>query len=160
MEYAYLQRMYLRVRSRYIVNGDCFEFTGNKNKQGYGLISYNIIPGKRTSMSAHRFIYWQHTQEDITDKVVMHTCDNPSCINIDHLRLGTHQDNAKDMWTKGRANYNPAGTKGRRVRKLTDEQVQRIRLMQGELKMIASIFDISMGHVSQIKNGKRKQLVA
>lgn len=160
MEYAYLQRMYLRMRSRYIVSGDCHEFTGVKNKQGYGMISYNTIPGKRTTMSAHRFIYWQSNSGiDMKNLVVMHACDNPSCINIEHLKLGTHVDNAQDKWNKGRANYNASGTKGRRVRKLTDEQVKRIRSMQGELKMIANIFSISVSHVSQIKNGKRKQLV-
>lgn len=158
----YMNRMYLRMKSRYIVAGDCFEFTGNKNNRGYGIISFNIGYNKRTSMSAHRFIYMMHHKLQLTKQdVVMHSCDNPSCINVEHLSPGngTHMDNVRDKYNKGRANSNFAFTKYKRVRKLTDEQVRAIRCEPGSYTHVANIFGISKTHVSQIKNGKRKQLV-
>lgn len=53
----------------------------------------------------HRVVYAVHHGLDIEimQGVVMHTCDNPSCINIDHLVLGTHKQNMADMRSKGRA---------------------------------------------------------
>lgn len=157
----YLYRIYLRMKNRYVINNTgCQEFTGVKNNRGYGLISFNYNYNKRTTMAAHRFIYWQHTKQDIDDKVVMHTCDNLSCINIDHLRLGTQSDNMKDMWIKGRSNSTANHLRQRRIRKLTDADVRYIRHSVGPLKEVATRCNISLSYVSKLRNGKAKQLVS
>lgn len=75
----------------------CLEFAGKRTVAGYGGI---IIGGKQHR--AHRFLY-ELVHGKIPDElVVMHTCDNPPCCNIEHLRLGTVADNNRDRDMKGR----------------------------------------------------------
>jgi hypothetical protein len=75
----------------------CWEFSGSKNKDGYCKIKY-----KEKYYWAHRFS-WMLYIGDIPDKImVCHHCDNPSCVNPEHLFLGTQFDNMKDMIKKGR----------------------------------------------------------
>ena len=59
----------------------------------------------------------------VGDKLVCHSCDNPACVNPDHLFLGSHGDNMADMAQKGRA------TKGSKLASsvLTEEQIGVIR---------------------------------
>jgi hypothetical protein len=80
---------------------DCWEWQGGKNNVGYGMIRHGD-----KMRTAHRVSYEEHTQTTILpDMCVMHSCDNPCCVNPQHLSLGTHKDNSQDMVKKGRANY-------------------------------------------------------
>src|SRR5256885_74384 len=75
----------------------CWEWVGSKRELGYGQVRY-----KGRSARAHR-IAWELTFGEIPDgRSVLHKCDNPPCINPDHLFLGTQQDNVDDMFRKGR----------------------------------------------------------
>ena len=68
--------------------------------QGYGSTSY-----KGQGIKLHRMVYCRANAvsvESIVGLVIRHTCDNPRCINPDHLLLGTPQDNADDKVTRGR----------------------------------------------------------
>lgn len=78
--------------------GDCcWVWTGATNREGYGRFY-----ACRDSFLAHR-VAWSITKGDVPqDKLVCHHCDNPKCVNPEHLFLGTNHDNMQDMTAKGR----------------------------------------------------------
>lgn len=73
-----------------------------------------------------------------------HACDNPPCFNPNHLFIGTHMDNMRDM-----------GKKGRRTCKLSVLEVDEIRQAKGRQRDIAVLFGVTQPLVSLIKNGLR-----
>lgn len=82
---------------------------------------------------------------------VCHRCDNPVCVNPNHLFLGTPADNAADMVAKGR---HCAGQLNRRA-KLTDAQVIAIRADKRLQKQIAADYGVTLAAISHIKTGRR-----
>jgi hypothetical protein len=80
-------------------------------------------------------------------KHVLHKCDVSQCVNPDHLFIGTHKDNMRDMITKGRHNT---------PRVLTNDQVcaaRHMRSLRYNVKDIAAIFGISRSHMSRVVAG-------
>jgi hypothetical protein len=105
--------------------------------------------------------------------VVMHTCDNPPCVNPDHLRLGTVADNNRDRHSKGRSknlftsdDSHPAKVQRGQAHwraKLSDDDVRAIRSRHalGEPQAaIAAHFDINAATVSRIVRRVWRQEVA
>lgn len=78
--------------------GGCWLWIGLKNKDGYG----RFAERRNRMVLVHRWLYEQTTGEPIAGLVLMHKCDTPACVNPDHLTPGSHADNAKDMFAKGR----------------------------------------------------------
>ena len=88
---------------------DCWNWTGSIDVYGYGRthIGYR---GNNTLkvIGAHRLSWILHNGEiphhdSAHGMCVLHRCDNPRCVNPEHLFLGTHSDNMQDMYIKGRA---------------------------------------------------------
>lgn len=104
----------------------CWNWTGCRDGNGYGEIGTG---GKRGVAFAHRVSYELHNGPIPEGMHVLHKCDNPSCVRPDHLFIGTHTDNMRDMWAKGRGRCDGAGRKGSANgnHKLTEEQVGAIR---------------------------------
>lgn len=84
--------------------------------------------------------------------VVMHKCDNRQCINIEHLQLGTQQQNVVDMFNKGRG----VRRKGEEhpVSKLTEEQVLHIYKTRESAKDLALKYGVHISTIHYIRNGK------
>lgn len=79
--------------------GECWAWTGGTANDGYGRL---YISERDGSVAAHRFSYQLHNGEIPAGLIVCHRCDNPPCVRPDHLFLGTHLDNVRDMFSKGR----------------------------------------------------------
>lgn len=138
--------MRTRLAERQIVRDNgCIDYTG----QSWGV--YGQLEYRRVTYLAHRAAWQLQHGEIAKGLMVCHSCDNPKCINIDHLFIGTGKDNTRDMITKGRARYAPR-------RKLSNEQISEIRsalFAKEKHRIIAGRFNISQSMVSMIKWGRR-----
>lgn len=75
----------------------CWNYILKTNSHGYAVMSVN---GKR--VYAHRLSYEQFIGEIPEGLLICHKCDNPACVNPEHLYAGTQKDNIKDMFDRGR----------------------------------------------------------
>lgn len=129
----------------------CIEWNGSFFENGYG--KFRMWP---KTVKAHRFA-WELKNGPIQNGfLVCHQCDNSSCVNPDHLFLGTHLDNMVDMDTKGRRII--IRGEGHGKAKLTKDSVVeiRMRLACGEsYQKIADDFGVSQTLILKIKTGER-----
>lgn len=127
----------------------CLIWTGDYDKDGYGVISNQ---GKR--IATHRAAYALF--KGPPQKFVCHTCDVPACINPDHLYDGTNSDNMRDRSRRDRANKATGVRHGKS--KYTEEDVQRMRAMRSSgqtLRQIADAFGVKgTGNIWHIVSGK------
>lgn len=125
---------------------DCWEWTRGRTSRGYGVIRYG---GKQTL--AHRFSYEYYVGEIPKGKSVLHLCDNPPCVNPEHLVLGTQLDNMRDCMAKGRY---VCGERHKHS-KLNNDLVLAIRASSGSQRQIAKRFGTSQPTVCEVKTRKR-----
>lgn len=141
------------------VDGGCWLWQGYRDRTGYGLAYAGKIPGKKGSINhyAHRISYALLKGDVPRKAVVMHSCDVPSCVNPDHLRLGTQAENMRDASEKGRMN-SPRPT----IQKISDDYVREIRRTTGQLpsRYWADFFGVCVSHINRIRRGEKRQLVA
>jgi HNH endonuclease len=83
-------------------SGDCWIYTGGKDKDGYGQVHCAKTAKELEVTRAHQMAYKTWVDDYEKGLMVCHTCDNPSCCNPKHLFVGTALDNNKDMNNKGR----------------------------------------------------------
>lgn len=109
-----------RLTTRFTVTSNgCYEWSWGRFAHGYGAISVDGRPYK-----AHRLIYFLYNPDADENLQVLHTCDNPPCINIAHLYLGTASNNMQDRKAAGhQPNFKGENHPGA---KLTEQQVSMI----------------------------------
>lgn len=78
---------------------DCWIWKGGKTSKGYGSFKYYQ---DRPAIGAHVSSYLFHIGEVPKGMLVRHRCDNPPCVNPEHLVAGSNSDNVKDMFERGR----------------------------------------------------------
>ena len=127
----------------------CWQWIGCKNSDGYG--GFALGTGKGREL-AHRTAYQLFNGVIPKGKCVLHTCDNPACVNPKHLWLGTHTDNMKDKKRKGRQ---PEGEENIKSI-LTLKQVKEIRRLYSKggyyHRHFAEKYGVSKGAIWAIIN--------
>ena len=122
---------------------------------GYGVI--RNTEGKLKG--AHRVSYEIHKGNIPDGMCVLHTCDNPGCVNPEHLWLGTHKDNSNDMSRKGRSGFQGVRGSAHPSTKLSTADVQQIReLHSNGLRQVelAEMFGCHNSHISRIVRGVQR----
>jgi hypothetical protein len=128
-------------------NSGCWLWLYGTNSQGYA--AFTSAHGRLAS----RYVYATFIGPLTADQMVLHKCDTPSCVNPDHLFVGTQTDNMRDCSQKGRMHFGEADG----MAKLTAEQVHEIRLQvcNGVVyRELAKRFNVSRSQISRIVQRK------
>jgi len=112
----------------------------------------------------HRYVFYKNNSENLSPdewrtkhhrKVIMHSCDNPSCVNPAHLKIGTQIDNIKDRVKKGRCAYYESNGN----HKLTMKDAEFIRYYHGKrtVRELSEFFNVNRKTIQQIQLNKSWQ---
>lgn len=125
-----------RIREQAVEDGDCLIFTGARTPLGYGKIGTS--DGTRSVAK----LVWEDAHGPVPPgKMLRHACDNPPCIKLDHLVLGTAKDNTWDMMLRGRS---PRTT-------LTPDEVRAIRADRRTQQQIADEYGVNQTTISLLQ---------
>lgn len=131
-----------------VLDNGCHEWIGAKDKNGYGTLRKD-----KKDYKAHRYSYELNKGKIPNGLLVCHTCDNPSCVNPEHLFLGTNKDNMADMVKKNRSAFGEKNANSKLNKHMVKLIRQRLELGISQQK-IADEFCINQTNVSKIKTGK------
>ena len=124
---------------------DCWQWQGDRDYNGYGRMRW----GNATHL-VHRLSYMHHVEMIVPGQMILHSCDNPCCINPAHLRKGTHAENMQDMVDRGRS------VKGREKNYIGWDTAREIRMMYDTEEYtqieIAEEFGVTLGTINSIIN--------
>ena len=130
----------------------CWEWRGDRSNKGYG----QLATGGSRPMLAHRAAYQAWIGALPHGQIVRHRCDNPVCVNPEHLVLGTRRDNASDAVARHRT----SNGERRSQHKLTDVQVVEIRqrYARGDIsqRALAAEFEVCQQLISHLVRHTRR----
>lgn len=129
----------------------CWEWQASKDKDGYGGFWAGKELGKEHEIRAHRASWLIHKGKIPDDSLICHTCDNPSCVNPDHLFVGTPMDNMQDKIKKGRQ---PQGADYGRS-PLMDCDIPKIRASVTPATDLAIIYGVTQSTILAIKHRRK-----
>lgn len=134
----------------------CWLWEGAVFNHGYGVFQ-SKHGGKRWVTTAHRASWILHNGPIPAGMIVCHKCDNPMCVNPDHLFIGTDKDNVHDAIRKGRfqSAANPFYQKGsaRRNALLNEQDVRDIRVMREvgmSCRLVAAEYGVSTACIERV----------
>jgi hypothetical protein len=141
-----------------LLSNGCWEWRGAKNERGYGLIGKEGGRGAG-NIRAHRLSYQIFYNVNLTrEQCVCHKCDNPPCVNPDHLFVGSQQENILDMFAKARNSKPPLICgEANHMAKLTKQDVIEIRQLYDHglsSPKIAKLFFVTKSTILAIVNRK------
>ena len=131
-------------------SGECWLWAGTRLPHGYGVFGRGRRDEGRAY--AHRWL-WESMNGSIPEGLcVLHHCDNPPCVNPDHLFLGTHADNMADMISKGRQRYAPVRGEDHPSAKLTWDEVRAIRSGGEDALLLAARYGVTRNHIYNVRS--------
>lgn len=147
-----------RIKSRVIINSqnECWECTFTRNAKGYckiGIFNFSQFPDRRM-FYAHRIAAYVWCNFDLkSDLLVLHRCDNPACVNPDHLFFGTYTDNLQDCIKKGRyRQFHPCGS-ALGYTKLHERDIPKIRQSNETYRKLAKRYNVTPSTIGAVKKG-------
>ena len=129
------------------MNTDCVLWTKYIGERGYGKIWR-----EHKAWRAHRWVWTQHFGTIPLGLFVLHKCDNPACVNPDHLFLGTQLDNNRDKKEKGRA-FKPCGEINHNA-KLTASDIEFIRHSDLSGAALGRMFGVTRTCICSVRRRK------
>lgn len=138
----------------------CWLWTGAVNRAGYGMFHVRHDTGANKSYAAlaHRFSFELHTGKKLGGLCALHRCDNPACVNPDHIYPGTPADNVADMDQRGRRINKPIQGSRHANSKLKEgdiPEIKRLKNMGLTQNEIGKIFGVSQVQIGNILRGKQ-----
>lgn len=136
------ERFHLQVEK----SDGCWKWSAGRDKDGYGV--FKAVVNGEQFRRAHRYSYALH-KGSVGDLMVCHTCDNPWCVNPDHLFLGSGKDNQADKWQKGRGRALKGELAPHVI--LTEESVRKILADPRPFSKIAADYGVATSTIGSIK---------
>ena len=131
-----------------ITEAGCWECISHaKDKNGYIRLTRNFDGTGEKSRILHRLAYGKEKGEIPPGCMILHSCDNPSCFNPEHLSIGTAQDNSSDMKLRERQARGERNSGA----KITEEVVRKIRADDRPNKLLCKAYGLSKAQISSIK---------
>lgn len=150
-----------------VTDRGCWEFTGPRSPRNHnGIGGYGAINFRGRGTATHRAAFMLAFGVTLPpcgakvrkgDLLVCHTCDNPPCVNPDHLFIGTHKDNRDDMIEKGRGVF-PSGEDSAVFRPISDaqrEEILALRASRVAIREIGAAVGFDAKRIMEITNGER-----
>lgn len=131
----------------------CWEWTGAKKPNGYG--QFNLRRnGKKCLGYAHRLsLLYSKGKLPAPGQVTMHLCNNRSCVNPDHLQIGSPKENVQQCMAQGRfKGTGPLGEENGQS-KLTEKDVKEIRLHLKSHTETAKQFGVCRSTIKKVRQG-------
>jgi hypothetical protein len=123
----------------------CWPWQGHRSKQGYGMF---CLAGR--TVRAHRYSFFLNNGRIPPGLFVLHSCDNPVCVNPSHLRIGTARENSMDIAKRRRQPY---GEKHHLAR-LTEADVRSVRQSSASSVALGKQFGVSSRAILNIRHGR------
>lgn len=132
---------------------ECHLWNGHRSEDGYGVVVF-----RRKIMGAHRAIWTLKKGEIPKGKSVLHRCDTPACVNVDHLWIGTQAENVQDCANKGRIRTGDRRGEKCPTATVTDAQALEIRRSYATgnylQKDLARLYKVNRHVICEIVNRK------
>jgi hypothetical protein len=134
-------------------------WTGHVDASGYGRIGTDVTTSAPRNQLVHRAVYAFAHGAIPQGMVVMHSCDNPRCINLSHLSLGTQKDNTDDMIAKGRHAWRER-TPWQKLSAADAKTIRELRATGLSQQKIADRMGVSRPLISMLLGGKLQYAIA